>query len=175
VQSRSITRRFRAAVGAAVLTGAIAGVISDGVSLGQDTPVLVAPETPPDSGARWQEAPDYVALFVARPYREAYRAFVSPLPLDEVLHAIAPDEHRLQAPGSWTAGQQGPLDVFGTGGTYDRWKLARLFGSRSPQVARGPLVRDGLVAESWTLVSPYPAADLSRLQRGTLLIILRVP
>ena len=181
MQARSITRRFCAAAGAALLTGALGGAVGPGavltgnVSLGQDIPALAAPEMPPPSTARWQEAPDYVALFVARPYRDAYRAFVSPLPLADVLRMVAPDAGSLQAPGSWTARPEGPTDAFGTGGTYDRWKLARLFGSHQPQVARGPRVRDGLVEESWTLVSPYPAADLSRLEQGTLLIVLRVP
>jgi len=181
VQARSITRRFRAAAGAAALAGvvsggggAVGGIVRSS-ALGQDIPALAAPETPPPSTARWQEAPDFVSLFVARPYRDAYRAFVSPLPLADVLRMVAPDADSLQAPGSWTARSEGPLDAFGTGGTYDRWKLARLFGSHPPQVARGPRVRNGLVEESWTLVSPYPAADLSRLEQGTLLIVLRVP
>ena len=153
----------------------LTGVVSGGVSRGQDGPALVAPATPPDSTARWREAPDYLALFVARPYRGAYRAFVSALQLDEALRVVAQDRDSLHAPGSWTARPEGPVDAFGTGGRYDRWKLARLFGSRQPQVARGPRVRNGLVEESWTLVSPYPTADLSRLEHGTLLIILRVP
>ena len=173
MQSRSITRRFRAAVGAAALAGVVS--VASGVSLGQDAPALGAPATPPDSAARWQETPDHVARFVARPYRDAYRAFVSPLRLGEVLRTIAPDRDSLHAPGAWTARPESPLDAFGTGGTYDRWKMARLFGSRQPEVARGPRVRDGIVEESWTLVSPYPAADLSRLEGGTLLIVLRVP
>ena len=61
------------------------------------------------------------------------------------------------------------------GGTYDRFKLARLFGSHRPDVARGPHGRRGLVEESWTLMSPYPSPDLSQLEPGTLLIVLRVP
>jgi len=154
---------------------ALACVGSGGISHGQDTPAFVEPAPPPSSPARWREAPDYVALFVARPFRGAYRAFVSPLPIDEILHIVAPDRESLHAPGSWTAHEENPLDVFGEGGTYDRWKLARLFGSRRPRVARGPRAGQGLVEESWTLVSPYPAADLSRLEGGTLLVILRVP
>ena len=171
MQARSITRGFRAAACAAAL---ITGVAAP-MSRAQDTPALAAPAAPPDSPARWREARDYVALFVARPYRDAYRAFVSPLELDAALHTVATEEASIQAPGAWTAHPESPLDVFGSGGTYDRWKLARLFGSRRPDVARGPRGHDGVVEESWTLVGPYPSTDLSRLERGTLLIILRVP
>ena len=67
------------------------------------------------------------------------------------------------------------MDAFGAGGTYDRWKLARVFGAHQPNVARGPRGDRGLIDESWTLVSPYPSADLGRLEPGTLLIVVRVP
>jgi hypothetical protein len=136
-------------------------------------PAIPAP--PPASAAQWREAPDYLALFVPRVDRPFYRAFVSSLELDAVLHAVAPDEDALHPPGAWTAREENPLDAFGAGGTYDRFKLARLFGSHRPNVARGPRGQRGLVEESWTLVSPYPTPDLSRLQQGTLLIVLRVP
>ena len=171
MQSRSITRGFRATACAVAL---VAGVTAP-VSRAQDAPRLAAPLAPPASAARWREAPDYVALFVARPYRDAYRAFISPLELDAALHTVAGEETSIPAPGAWTAHPESPLDVFGAGGTYDRWKLARLFGSHRPEVARGPRGRGGVVEESWTLVAPYPSPDLSRLERGTLLIILRVP
>jgi hypothetical protein len=131
--------------------------------------------TPAASAAGWREAPRYLALFVPRIYRDAYRSFVSPLGIDAVLRAVAADEHTRHAPGAWTARPESPTDAFGSGGTYDRFTLARLFGSRRPLVARGPQGRNGHVDESWTLVSPYPSPDLSRLEPGTLLIILRVP
>jgi hypothetical protein len=123
----------------------------------------------------WREAPEYVALFAPRAYRGAYRAFVSPTTLDAVLRAVARDPRALQAPGSWAPHPQLPFDAFGGGGTYDRWKIARLYGSRRAQVARGPHRGDGDSEESWTLVSPYPAAALDRLEPGTLLLVLRVP
>jgi hypothetical protein len=171
VQSRSITRGFRAT---ACVIALVAGVTAI-VSRAQETPALAVPTPPPDSAARWREAPDYVALFVARPYRDAYRAFVSPLELDTALHTVATEAASIQAPGAWASHPESPLDVFGAGGTYDRWKLARLFGSHRPEVARGPRGHGGVVEESWTLVAPYPSPDLSRLEQGTLLIILRVP
>jgi hypothetical protein len=138
-------------------------------------PARSRPSVPSAPAAHWREAPDFVALFVPRRYREAYRAFVSPLRLEEVLPGVAADEHSLHPPGAWAAHPEGPADAFGSGGTYERWKLARVFGSQQANVARGPRGDRGLVDESWTLVSPYPSPDLSGLEAGTLLIILRVP
>jgi hypothetical protein len=174
VQGRSISWTFLALAAAAGLYGAVLAP----VSRAQEAVPSVesaGPAPPPASAAQWREAPDYLALFVPRIDRRSYRAFVSPLPLDAVLHGLAPDDDRLHPPGAWTARPENPLDAFGNGGTYDRFAVARLFGSHRPQVARGPRGRQGRVEESWTLVSPYPAADLSHLEPGTLLIALRVP
>jgi len=171
VQERSITRTFWAAARvAALLIGVFAAVPH-----AQNASIPAAAATPPASVAQWREATDSPALFVPRVDRLSYRAFVSPLGLDAVLRAVAPDPDALHPPGAWTARPENPVDAFGTGGTYDRFTLARLFGSHRPNVARGPRGRHGLVEESWTLVSPYPAADLGRLEPGTLLIVLRVP
>ena len=62
-----------------------------------------------------------------------------------------------------------PLDVFGVVGTYDRTALVRLYGGRRVAVARGWRT-DGEQFESVTLVSPYPDASFSRLERGTMVI-----
>jgi len=170
VQARSITRTFWSAVGAA----AVVGALLPGTPAAQES-AFARPADPPTQIARWQEAPAFVALFVPRLYREAYRAFVSPLGLDAALRVVASDAHSLHPPGAWTPRRENPADAFGAGGPYDRWKLARVFGSQQPEVARGPRGEHGLVDESWTLVSPYPSPDLSRLEPGTLLIVVRVP
>jgi hypothetical protein len=170
VQARSIPRTFWSAAAAA----AVIGALLPGAPAAQPS-ALARPADPPSQAARWREAPDFVALFVPRPYRAAYRAFVSPLGLDAALRTVASDEHSLHPPGAWIPRRESPPDAFGAGGPYDRWKLARVFGSRQPEVARGPRGGDGLVDESWTLVSPYPSPDLTRLEPGTLLIAVRVP
>ena len=135
------------------------------------------PAAPVGLGGGWRDAPEYTAMFVPRVYRDDYRAFTSPLSLDTVLRLVtgnpAPDE--TPPPGAWHAHAENPLDAFGMGGTYDRWKISRLYGSRRPVVARGPRGHQGIVEESWTFISPYPSADLERLEPGTLLIVLRVP
>ncbi len=137
-------------------------------------PEVTQPASP--KAEAWDEAPAYLALFVPRMYRAAYRAFTTSASLNAVLSRIGADvEDSAQGPGAWIPHQENPVDAFGMGGTYDRWKLSRLFGSRRPSVARGVRGRGTLVEESWTLISPYPSVDLERLEPGTLLIVLRVP
>ena len=76
--------------------------------------------------------------------------------------------------GSWQVREASPLEAFGTAGTYDRGKVARLYGGRRASLVRGPVERDGRVVAGVTLISPYPDATLSRLEPGTLLIVVRV-
>jgi hypothetical protein len=122
----------------------------------------------------WRDAPAHVAVFAAEARREAYRAAVSPLGLDAVLQTLAGDASLLRAPGAWIPQAHLPVDAFGRSRPYDRWTLARLYGSRQPRVARGARTDGGRVVESWTLVSPYPTPDLTRLNEGTLLIVLEI-
>jgi hypothetical protein len=115
----------------------------------------------------WREAPEYVRLFAARGDRSAaYRAYVTTLDLDAVRQRIGVQ---------WEARALLPLDAFGQTGAYDRWALLRLYGAQRPRVARGPKAMDGRVAESWTLISPYPDTTLQRLEEGTLVLVLRMP
>jgi len=60
-----------------------------------------------------------------------------------------------------------PLDAFGAAGAYNRSKLARLYSSARATVVHG-WHRDGERFVSITLISPYPDATLSRLNRGTM-------
>ena len=52
--------------------------------------------------------------------------------------------------------------------------LARLYGSRLVRVVRGARADRGRVVEAWTLISPYPSADLRTLHPGTMRLILKV-
>ena len=149
----SITRTFRAAAAAALLLA--------GAPLGSAEP--------------WRDAPEFTEVFAPAAHRESYRASVSPQQLDAVLTALEDDGDLVRTPGAWAARPQPPLDAFGRSGPYDRWKLARLYGARQPRVARGARMEAGRIAESWTLVSPYPSADLTRLEPGTLRIVLQLP
>ena len=125
--------------------------------------------------AGFRPAPEFLSLFAPRLHRDAYRSFVSALSLADVLRRLAADPLRLLPPGAWAPQATLPFDAFGEAGTYDRFRLARLYGARRAMVARGPRGRPGAVAESWTLVSPYPDAQLEHLEPGTLLIVLEVP
>ena len=128
------------------------------------------------AGPAWQVAPEYLALFApSGPRKEAYETFVSPLDLETVLKRLQSDSGVLAPPGAWQPKSELPFDAFGQTGRYDRWKLAELYGARRPLVARGPRGEGTRVTEVWTLVSPYPDASLTRLEPGTLLIVLQVP
>jgi len=61
------------------------------------------------------------------------------------------------------------LDVFGTAGSYDRSKLAYLYGGRRATVVRGWRVFNHRF-ESLTFISPYPDVSLTRLNPGTMII-----
>jgi hypothetical protein len=126
-------------------------------------------------GPPWHPAPEYLALFApSGPRRDAYETFVSPLDLDAVLERLQNESGVLKPPGAWQARPVLPSDAFGQTGRYNRWTLAELYGARRARVARGPRGDPTRVTEVWTLVSPYPDAALTRLEPGTLLIVLRV-
>jgi hypothetical protein len=118
--------------------------------------------------------PVYLELFAPAVHKSSYRAFISPLPLDRVLQSLAATG-LASPPGAWQPESQPALDAFGRAGRYDRSKLARLYGARRVDVARGPRVGDGRVVETWTLISPYPDPQLERLEPGTLMLVLRLP
>src|SRR5262245_31325679 len=124
-------------------------------------------------GNHWRDAPEYLSLAApAGPRRGAYRTYVTAMDLATALARLPEDAQPLATPGGWKPQSLLPADAFGQTGRYDRFKLARVYGSRRPQVARGPVGHDGQVTEMWTLVSPYPDPQLERLEPGTLLIVL---
>lgn len=121
----------------------------------------------------FEAAPRHVRLFTPLHLPAGtYRAYVTSERLDEVLDRLRRDP-AFGSPGSFEPKTVVALDAFGTTGPYNRWQLARLYGARRARVARGPRLEDGQVVEAWTLVSPYPDADLRRLEKGTLIIVLR--
>jgi hypothetical protein len=127
-------------------------------------------------GDSWRESPAFLRLFAPVGVRAvAYRAYVSKLDLDAVLQQLANDVSLVRTPGAWAPRVLLPADAFGQAGAYDRSRIARLYGGRPPRVARGSRREDGRVTEMWTLISPYPDPSLEDLQRGTLLLVLRLP
>jgi hypothetical protein len=167
----SITRRWRRilAAAAAVLAAVCTDLRGDR-SVGADqTKTADATEAKP-----WRDAPEYLELFAPRLHRDAYRAYRSPLTLDETLRALLAEPGMDGPRGTWRVEEVTPFEAFGRTGGYNRWQLAGLYGSRRVRVARGPRI-DGGRAESWTLVAPYPDPALQRLEPGTLIIVLRIP
>ena len=94
--------------------------------------------------------PALTALFTpVRPHVGRYEVCTASEPLGE-------DSEALEA-----------LDAFGAAGTYDRAKLARLYGGIRARVSRSWTRTSGEFI-SITRISPYPDATLSRLLPGTL-------
>ncbi len=108
----------------------------------------------------------------------AYTVTVLPDGIDAALarvkQALAPGASAGNPAGSWQVQQLDPLEAFGTAGTYDRSKVARLYTGRRVSVVRGPVERGGRVVAAVTLISPYPDATLSRLEKGTIVIVIRL-
>lgn len=77
-------------------------------------------------------------------------------------------------PATWRVDRVTAGELFDGSALFDRARLARLYGGRPPRVARGPITRDGVVIVVVQLLSPYPEADLSRLNHGTLIMRVRV-
>jgi len=126
--------------------------------------------TPPPG--RWQPSPAHLNQFAPRGARgDAYRIYVSPLDLRTMLGTLTTETSLLHPPGAWSVNAVLAQDAFSQTGRYDRSKLARLYGALRAEVARGPRQSTD-TTESWTLVSPYPSADMERLEPGTMLIVL---
>jgi hypothetical protein len=111
---------------------------------------------PPAAGAACD--PAWLALFTpARPRLGHYEACIADGTVPgEGFHLAEPE--RLE-----------PLDAFGTAGSYDRDRLAQLFGGTRITVTRG-WREEGRRFESITLLSPYPDPTLTRIIAGTLII-----
>ena len=129
----------------------------------------VATAQPPPSGT-WREAREYLPLFAPPGARaSAYRIFVTSVALEALLPRLIGEPSLLRPPGAWLATPTLAGDAFGLTGRYDRSRLARVYGARRPLVARGPRGAAGRPTEAWTMISPYPSRDLTRLEPGTLL------
>ena len=88
------------------------------------------------SAVEGRNAPEYVRLFApARAHTGAYHVYVSPLDLPTVLRQLEGNPALLRPPGAWMPSALLPSDAFGQTGSYDRWKMAKLYGARRAMVA----------------------------------------
>jgi len=126
------------------------------------------------AAVQWRDAPAHAALFVPANQRDSYSVALTPAGLEDVLAGLDADQTLVRAPGAWHPREESAPDAFGTAGPYNRWLLARLYGSRLARVVRGARAERGRVVEAWTLISPYPSADLRTLHPGTMRLILKV-
>jgi hypothetical protein len=148
--------------------------------------LLVSTSIPPGLGIQaagqpvpGTSAPALARLFTPRQAPEGvYGVTVLDGGIDEALrtvkNALAPDAKPGQPAGSWQVQHLDPLEAFGTTGIYDRSKVARLYVGRRASVVRGPVEHGGKVVAAVTLISPYPDATLSRLEAGTMVIMLKL-
>jgi hypothetical protein len=67
-----------------------------------------------------------------------------------------------------------PLQAFGEAGSYPQTTVARLYTGRKARLVRIPIEQDGRTVAAVTLVSPYPDPTLSRLEEGTMAILLHL-
>lgn len=124
-------------------------------------------------------APELARLFTP-PHAPAgaYEVTVLPSRIEdarrEVRAALAPGAPADPGDGTWQVKRMNPLELFGDAGVYNKTTLARLYGGLPPSVVRGPIERDGRTVAAATLVSPYPDASLSRLEPGTMVILLHL-
>lgn len=124
-------------------------------------------------------APGLAAIFLpSRAPAGSYQLTVLDLPLaaarDRLLAALAPGARVEEPAGAWTVVQTEPGDAYGNAGRYDRSRLARLYAGRRPSIVRAPILRNGRVVASLTLISPHPDPELTRLSPGTMAILFLV-
>jgi hypothetical protein len=147
---------------------------------------------PPAALAAGRQAPEAARLRLpGRPSPELARLFVpphAPAGAYEVLvmeGAVAEARKAVwkmlnpglpadQARDAWREQELEPLEAFGEAGTYPRTRVARLYTGRRASVVRAPIVRDGRTVAAITLISPYPDPTLSRLEEGTMAIVLHL-
>jgi hypothetical protein len=107
--------------------------------------------------------PALAALFTpAAPTAGRYEVCTHADPIDALAEAGRADGRHFSAAEALES-----LDAFGTGGTYDRSRLARLYGGTRVRVAHG-WKESADRFESYTLLSPYPDASLAHLNPGTM-------
>jgi hypothetical protein len=171
--------------------GVLCAFVAAGTSAGFLSSAILFTSDPPSLGMARPSSPEAQAgpalpLDLGsedRAYRELFTPSSSP-PGTFAVYRSAEDLTSLAArlraldahpaAGAWDVEKTGVFDAFGTEGPYDKGRLARLFGGSSPRAARGSLVMPP-ARVAVALISPYPDLAITSLQRGTLVIVTRLP
>ena len=122
-------------------------------------------------------SPEHLRLFTPKGAPPAsYQVSLLAEPMEaartEVMRVLGVGAARADGGGPWSVRRLEVAEAFGGSGPYDYSRLARLFNGRRAQVARGPVLREGSAVASVTLISPYPDPSFSRLEPGTMAILL---
>ena len=104
----------------------------------------------------------------------AFEAYVNDEPIDAIAQRLARLNPSTESRASWTVRRVDVWEAFGSASRFDRYQVVQLYGGIRPRLARGPILQDGRVVASATLISPYPDSSLDRLRTGTLIIVLRL-
>lgn len=188
VRSRRLVRVTRVTVS---VGGVLCAFVAAGTSAGFLSSAILFTSDPPSLGMARPSSPEAQAgptlpLDLGsedRAYRELFTPSSSP-PGTFAVYRSAEDLTSLAArlraldahpaAGAWDVEKTGVFDAFGAEGPYDKGRLARLFGGSSPRAARGSLVMPP-ARVAVALISPYPDLAITSLQRGTLVIVTRLP
>lgn len=103
-----------------------------------------------------------------------FEAYVTGEPIDRVARRLAQLNPSPQSGASWIIRRVDVSEAFGSASRFDRYQVLRLYGGIRPRLARGPILQDGRVVASATLISPFPDSSLEHLQIGTLIVLLRL-
>jgi hypothetical protein len=153
-------RAYNRAIGSLLTVLSLCGVVSGAAAAPAHFPARPSPE--------------HVTVFAPPGREERFRFLVTEAPIDEVARF-----YRERAPqgavAPFLAQRGGAAEAFDSLAPFNRFKLAQLYGGQAPLIARGPVAlsaHSDEVAEVVLLMSPYPEADLRRLNPGTLIMVV---
>lgn len=117
-------------------------------------------------------SPPHARLFAPPHGAERYHFLLTEASIDDVAR-LCRERWPSPSKGSWMVAPGSAGDAFDVAALFDRSRLARLYGGSRPKIARGPIGSPNTRAVV-LLLSPYPDADLRRLNPGTLIMVVEL-
>jgi hypothetical protein len=115
-------------------------------------------------------SPAHARLFAPPQSAERYQFLLTDASIEDVAR-ICRERWPSPSKGSWAVAPGSAGEAFDVAALFDRPRLARLYGGTRPKTARGPIGSPNTRAVV-LLLSPYPEADLKRLNAGTLIMVV---